>query len=43
MERLESFLEEKNAVKDIMRSNESFTIDPRLDRGLIKVEFEPDH
>lgn len=43
MERLDSFLEEKNAVKDIMRLNDIFTIDPRLDRGLINVEFEPDH
>lgn len=42
MERLDSFLEEKTAVKDTMGSNDSFTRDPRLDRGLINVEFEPD-
>lgn len=43
MERLDSFLEEKNAIKGVMRSNDSFVIDRRLDKGLISVDFEPHH
>jgi hypothetical protein len=34
----DSFLEEENAIRDIKRSNCSFMIDVRLDKGMISVE-----
>lgn len=43
MERLDSFLEERDAIKDVMRSNDSSATDGRLDKGLVNVEFEPGH